>query len=183
MKKVILAVVLLVVVVGVGYLSALKNQAAEKSRYQEGYAKGTQEASVAKKEADSLRAVLEKHEVAFSDSVKELNARHGRELDSMSHVVASKDSLIRAATKVRKAPAQVARPVKSPAKVAVNKTDALTHLQVLDYYKRRLGQLPTDLSDYERKVAVDEIREETAKKFSITTADLDKIRQNSNVSE
>jgi hypothetical protein len=182
MKKIGLALVLLAVVVGVGYLSALRNQAAEKSRYQEGYAKGTQEVSVVKKEADSLRMVLQKHEVALTDSLKTAAARYARQTDSLGGVIATKDSLL-AVARSRKTPVQTAKSSKTSAKTVASKADALSHAQILDYYKRRLGQLPADLSEYERKVAVNEIREETAKKFSISPSDLDKLRQSSNVSE
>ncbi len=182
MKKLGAAVVLLAVVIGVGYLSALRNQSAEKSRYQEGYAKGLGELSAVKKEADSLRTVIQKQELASSDSLKAFKARYALQVDSLHRQIAVKDSML-SSQRRGKGAAQSTRTVKNVPKPSVGKADELSHAQILDYYKRRVGQLPVDLSDYERKVAVNEIREETAKKFSISVADLDKIRQGSNSSD
>lgn len=182
MKKAVWAIVLLAVVIGVGYLSALRNQSAEKSSYQEGYAKGLGELSSVKKEADSLRMVIQKQELESSDTLKAFKERYTVQNDSLRRQLAVKDSLLASSKRGRTA-AQPTKTVKNPPKPSVGKADELSHAQILDYYKRRLGQLPGDLSDYERKVAVNEIREETAKKFSISVADLDKIRQGSNSSE
>ena len=44
-----------------------------------------------------------------------------------------------------------------------------------------MSKLPSDLSDYEYRVSVDEIRAETAEKFSITVESLNKIRADNDV--
>lgn len=182
MKKVGLAILLLAIVIGVGYLSALRNQSAEKSRYQEGYAKGLGELAAVKKEADSLRMTIQKQELVSSDSLKAFKTRYATQVDSLHRLLATKDSLL-SVQRRGKVGGQSTRTVKNAPKPGTSKGDDLSHAQILEYYKRRLGQLPGDLSDYERKVAVNEIRTETAKKFSISIPDLDKLRQGNNTSE
>jgi len=51
-----------------------------------------------------------------------------------------------------------------------------TQEQILSYYKKRYRALPKDLSPYEKRVALAEIRDETAQKFSIPLSELDEIR-------
>jgi hypothetical protein len=186
MKKVLLALVLLAVVVGIAYLSAWRNQATEKKQYQEGYLKGSQEAVILRKESDSLRTVYQKKEQAWGDSLYAARKAYAAKTDSLSQVVAGKDSLLAMAAR-KKPTTTAAKPTKpAPTKqttIAPSKLVLSNHAQILDYYKRRLQQLPTDLSDYERKVALNEIREETAQKFAITVADVNRIRQSGNLSD
>jgi uncharacterized protein YxeA len=186
MKKVLLALLLLAVVVGIAYLSAWRNQATEKKQYQEGYLKGSQEAAILRKESDSLRAAFQKKEQAWGDSLYAARKAYSARTDSLNQLVAAKDSQLALAAK-KKPATTAAKPTKpAPTKqttTAPSKPVLSNHAQILDYYKRRLQQLPTDLSEYERKVALNEIREETAQKFAITVADVDRIRQSGNLSE
>ncbi|MEA1980558.1 MAG: hypothetical protein U9N54_06255, partial [candidate division Zixibacteria bacterium] len=50
------------------------------------------------------------------------------------------------------------------------------HQQILTYYKDRFKKLPADLSNYERRISLNEIKEETAQKFEISLVELKNIR-------
>jgi hypothetical protein len=185
MKKVLLALLLLVVVVGIAYLTAWRNQASEKKQYQDGYVKGSAEVTALKKESDSLRTAVQKREMALTDSIKQAGNAYAGLTDSLRGVIASKDSIITVLRSRKPAPsvAKANKPAPAQSSTAPAKQQLPNHAQILDYYKRRLHQLPTDLSAYERKVAVNEIREETAHKFSVSAADVDRIRQSGNLNE
>jgi hypothetical protein len=49
--------------------------------------------------------------------------------------------------------------------------------QLLAYYKKRYQSLPSSLSASERQIAIAEIRKETAARYSITTFELDQLRE------
>lgn len=51
------------------------------------------------------------------------------------------------------------------------------HRELLAYYKKRYDTLPSNLTEYERKVAISEIRQETASKYLITIAEFNRIRE------
>jgi hypothetical protein len=56
------------------------------------------------------------------------------------------------------------------------------HEKILTYYKKRYANLPNDLSQYELKIALNEIREETSQKFAISLKELKDIRQKNKLS-
>jgi hypothetical protein len=71
-------------------------------------------------------------------------------------------------------------PAKSPPKTATaTKSDATSqkHKEILAYYKQRYQGLPNDLSAYERRIALSEIRQESADKFKISVTELNNIRK------
>ena len=55
------------------------------------------------------------------------------------------------------------------------------HREILNYYKKAVGDLPGDLSAYERRVALSEIRNDTARKFAITISQLNSLRKENNL--
>lgn len=187
MKKIGLAFILLIVLVGISYLTSVRSQSKLKQQYDQGFDRGSKESAVATKKADSLRAAMEQASARYSDSLKAAEAGYQGREDSLKTVLAQKDTEIlslkqksRAAakpTKVTKPKTEASKPKSQPAQASLN------HTQVLDYYKKRLKELPTDLSEYERKVALAELRDETARKFAISLGDLDKIRQNDSLKD
>jgi len=56
-----------------------------------------------------------------------------------------------------------------------------SHEEIVSHYKLAMSRLPADLSDYEYRVAVKEVRTETAARFSITVERLNQIRKEHNV--
>ena len=89
--------------------------------------------------------------------------------DSLRNVITDKEQVIADLT-----------PAKSPPKTATaTKSDAtsLKHKEILAYYKQRYQGLPNDLSAYERRIALSEIRQESADKFKISVTELNNIRK------
>lgn len=178
MKKFGIAVILLAVVVGVSYLNAVRQESNEQDRYREGYSKGAAEAQTASHRADSIAGAAAQYQSVYRDSLQAIQNLRRAERDSLSSLLASKEQEISALQK--RARASVTR---QKAASKESSSTNLKHAQILDFYKRKLAGLPKDLSEYERGVALTEIREETIKKFSITSTELDKIRQGGNIAD
>lgn len=170
MKKLALALLLLALLVGISYVNSTRSQAKLKKQYSQGYESGSQESRIALQRADSLEAAVNQTTSSYQDSLNILRSESATASDSLGLVIAQKDMEI---TRLKER-AKAAKTQKSAAKSTAPSTST-QHAQVLDYYKRRLAGLPKDLSEYERKVALAEVRDETVKKFAITIAELDKI--------
>ncbi|MCH7877932.1 MAG: hypothetical protein IH914_01280 [candidate division Zixibacteria bacterium] len=50
--------------------------------------------------------------------------------------------------------------------------------EILDYFQERLDQLPDDLTSYEKRVAIKEVRDEVLEVFKITLSSLNKLTKN-----
>jgi septal ring factor EnvC (AmiA/AmiB activator) len=167
MKKVFAVFVLLAALVAISYFSAKRTETQRLEKYQEGYAQGTKEADKPKQKADSLTGLLDLEKKRFQDSIREIDSNHAIVVDSLNQEIATRDTRI-AALKTKK-------PVQK------NKDLAITHSQILEYYKKRLNTIPKDLSGSERQIVLNEIRDETARKYSISLSDFEKIRKSNNL--
>ena len=174
MKKLALALILLVALIGISYVNSTRSEAKLKKQFTEGFESGSKESKTATQRADSIALEMEQTSGWYRDSLTSLTTLSQVESDSLAKVIAQKDQEIVGL----KEKAKAARSQKTATKSASTQS-SLKHSQVLDYYKRRLNELPKDLSEYERKIALSEVRDETAKKFSITVGELDKLRQSS----
>jgi hypothetical protein len=187
MKKFAFAFILLIVLVGISYLTSVRSQSKLKQQYDQGFDRGSKESQVATKRADSLRTAMEQASAKYSDSLKAAEAGYQGREDSLKTVLAQKDTEILTLKQKSKAaakPTKSTKPKTEASKLQSQPTQAsLNHTQILDYYKKRLKELPADLSEYERKVALAELRDETARKFSISIGELDKIRQNDSLKD
>ncbi len=180
MKKIVLAVFLLAVIVAVSYLRSARDQSNRQKLYQEGLDRGSEQANLYQLRADSLSRLMSQRDSAYDDSLSRLAIIHKLETDSLNQAITDRDKEIQQATAKKKASA-----VKTPPKPrsADSLQTSLKHTQILAYYKRRLAELPKDLSEYERKIALNEVREETSRKFSIDQSELERIRLANNLSE
>jgi hypothetical protein len=174
MKKLALALILLVALIGISYVNSTRSEAKLKKQFTEGFESGSKDTKTAIQRADSVAQEMELTKGRYRDSLVSLTTLSQVESDSLEMVIDQKDHEIAGL----KEKAKAARSQKTTAKSA-SVQSSLKHSQVLDYYKRRLNELPKDLSEYERKIALSEVRDETAKKFSITVGELDKLRQSS----
>ena len=96
--------------------------------------------------------------------------------DSFGAVVATQqDSISRIRSDLTAAQKQVATST-SPPKSTVTKKK-YTHEEILTYYQKKYRELPKDLSPYERRVALAELRENTARHFSIPISRLNDLRK------
>ncbi len=178
MKKALLAIFLLAVVVLVGYLQVVRQQDRLAGSFEAGRQSSVGEVYAAQLEADSLRDQMAGKELAFGDSLLRRDQTYRITVDSLSGTIDTLQLQLAQMTKQLKAAKAAAKPKSgsgtAPASTAA-KTQSLND-QVLAYYNQRYRSLPKDLSSYELTVAVNEIREETAKKFNISVADLNRIR-------
>ena len=172
MKKITLAVVLLLLIVGVSYLQVSRQDNREKALYQDGFQTGAEKANRLAVEVDSLRQVVDSQEVAFSGQLRDSEQVYTGIIDSLKNAVSSREQKIASLKKETSS---------LPKKTSTKSKTSDKHTQILSYYKKRFSQLPNDLTSYEKRVAVSEIRQETAQKFSISTDELNKIRKKNNL--
>ncbi|MFZ5981223.1 MAG: hypothetical protein ACOYVF_11390 [Candidatus Zixiibacteriota bacterium] len=168
MKKILSAVVLVVLLLGISYYQIMRQDKRESALYKEGYQSGQKEVSNLRENLDSLNRTLDSQEVSYSEYLGETTRVYSMKVDSLEALVKSKDSEIQKLTK--NTTSQATQPKK------VNKNQ-----EILNYYKSLYNDLPGDLSEYERRVALSEIREKTVRKFSISISQLDKIRKDNNL--
>ncbi len=173
-KKIIIITFLLALMIGLSYIKTLRNSAKRTEAFEKGKAVAGNELVQFKDKVDSLRIELGSKEVALADSIIKNKLQYQIYIDSLENSNTTlKDS------------------IDSLSKILVSKTKSLNdsnsnriisneinnkHQQVLVYYKDRYKKLPSDLSDYEKRIALNEIKEETAQKFKISLAELRDIR-------
>jgi uncharacterized protein YciW len=179
MKKIVLAVVLLGVLFGIVFIKTGRDQAKVDEAFQQGVAKAQLEVTVYQKRLESLRVAGDQTRLAWSDSVRVRDSILTHYKDSTSQIIIAQADRIKELQ--RKARPSMKSAPKSGATATAVKNDAtappIRHAQILTYYKNRYRELPVDLSAYERKAALSEIRQETATKFSVTLTELNEIRK------
>ena len=168
MKKILLAVILVLVLLGISYYQVLRQDDRESAVYDEGYQSAQKDISALKENIDSLNQALDSQKVSYDEYVGETARVYTLKVDSLASLVKNKDSEIQELKKKK------STPVNSTPKISKNE-------EILNYYKKLYRELPGDLSEYERRVALSEIREKTVRKFSISISQLDKIRKDNNL--
>ncbi len=126
---------------------------------------------------DSLAYSVRRQELEAAESLWQRELAYRWAYDSLAKIV----SLEKSKTDSLKTMFESALPHKEKRESGIDSTkenSLLKHKQILSYYKKRYRSLPKDLSPYEKRVALAEIRDETAQKFSIPLSELNKIRTN-----
>jgi hypothetical protein len=175
-KKILFAILLLAIVVAVSYYRTSRQQDDLSAEYQKGITSGRKDLTPLQKRSDSLGLELAETRAELADSLRGAQSRHDAEVDSLGRLLATKDRQI-AQLSQRKPTRTAAKTSAKPDSTALSGK----HAQILAYYKKRLQALPADLSDYERRVAVNEVRDDVTKKFSISTTELEKICKSANL--
>ena len=170
MKKFSLAIVLLVLILAVSYFKAVRDRGKIDNSFESGRKSSEMKALALAGDVDSLRQYIGQQNVTLAESLTIQQKAYVRELDSVANVIDSKDVKISELNQKLKMAS-----VKKSGPLSV-KPKSDRHKELLAYYKKRFESLPGDLSNYERKVATSEIRQETARKYSISITDLNKIR-------
>jgi hypothetical protein len=182
MKKIIIGIVLLAVLVGISYVKVYRDREQVTQARQDGVVRGQADLSTRTQEVDSLKALMEQRERELADSLVSRDIQHAELSDSLRTAMDEQceeiEALKRQAQKAKSQPSKkAAAPAKKSADSGVDSTAKAAHKDILAYYTQQVDKLPKDLSDYERRVALREVREETAKKFAITAQRLDEIRK------
>ena len=170
MKKLLIALLLLAVVVVVSYFKVLRQDNQTTQAYDTGYSEGSGELDRVRTQADSLEGLVTDYRGALDDSLTARDSLSLRQRDSLSEIIATQEESLKTL-----AAKQAASRSTSSAEKKVD--PAKRQQEILAYYKKRYEKLPDDLSPYERRVALTEIKKETARQFSISVADLDKMRE------
>lgn len=174
MKKIALGVVLLAIVVGVSYVKSLRYHSQTTTAYEHGKQEGAKKAIQYQARLDSLSYFIEQQEDSFAQSVLMKEAAYRNTHDSLLRIIDSTRNGMDSLKKVLEMYQKQARTKEARGEATGQKLSR--HEQILRYYKKRCTSLPTDLTPYEKRVALAEIREETAQKFSISLQEFDKIR-------
>ena len=175
MKKFFLAIVLLVLIIAVSYLKAVRDRDKIDDSFESGRTSSEMKALALAGDIDSLQQYIGQQNVTLAESLTIQQKAYLKELDSMANIMDSKDVKITELNQKLKE----ASKKKSAALSSRPKSDK--HKELLAYYKKRYESLPGDLTNYERKVALTEIRQETARKYSMSITDLNNIREKNNI--
>lgn len=172
MKKLLLALLLLVIVLAVGYFRAARQNSQVTSAYESGRSEGNADLSRLTERNDSLAQLAEGYKEAFAESLEVMDSLQTTERDSLAQLLSKKDDSL---ARLRKLAQKTQDSQKKPPRKSYSSTE------ILSFYKSSYRELPKDLSPYERRVALTELRDKTARKFSITLAELDKIRKDNDL--
>lgn len=179
MKKIVLAAILVCLLAGVSYIKSVRTAAGEEEAFRQGRREAITEAVVDLNLADSLKNELGQQTVAFADSLIEQGRQYNRILDSLS------ETLITGADSISRLNRELEASLKKRADFTQRKSTAskaeIRDQKILADYQKRYKSLPTDLSKYELKVALSELRSETADKFGISLRQLSDLRKKANL--
>jgi hypothetical protein len=176
MRKIILIGFIFSLIIGLSYLKALRDRDQADDAYQAGLLEGDIRQTEALGKVDSLQAELGNQRVAFADSLMGRDMREQETVDSLSELIEGQEEGI---VDLKKKLAATTKKASSRTQVSKKMPDK--RHQILTYYKQRHKALPGDLSEYEHRVALSEIRQETTDKFKITLAELSRIRKQANL--
>ncbi|MEW5795764.1 MAG: hypothetical protein AB1772_05335 [Candidatus Zixiibacteriota bacterium] len=185
MKKLVLGIFLLAVIVAVVYLQVTRDSERQEDAFRKGYRTGADSVVSSQPDYDSLaeligkeRQALAEYRTAMADSLVYLDTVHRHTIDSLERRIdAQRADLSRLK---QKAQAGKTAPGMNKSARPAGETGA-RHEEILNYYRRAMAHLPSDLSAYEYQVAVTEVRTETATKFSISVDRLNEIRKQHHV--
>lgn len=179
MKKIGLAVILICLLAGVSYIKSVRKAAGEDEAFRQGRREAISEAVVDLKLADSLQTELGRQTVAFADSLIERGRQYNRVIDSLS------ETLVSGADSISNLNRELKASLKKRSDFTQRKSTAskaeIRNKKILADYRKRYESLPADLSKYELKVALNELRGETADKFGISLRQLGDLRKKANL--
>lgn len=172
MRKLILLVFLFAALAVIVWVNMSRDEQHRTERFKEGFRQGL-ESSEQARAADSLSDVMAAREAAFEDSLESARSEAGLAIDSLQSEVAARDEQIARLNSTADSLSTLAAEGKQQSMTSPSL--ASRQASILSYYRRRYADLPGDLSAYERRAALKEIKSETATKFAISTTQLDEI--------
>ncbi len=185
MKKLLLGIVLLTLLVAISYLRTTRESERSEKAFRDGQEAGGQTVQLKQQDLDSLaglieeeRSALAQHRAATADSLAQRDEIFARAVDSLSAQVDSQRSEI---TRLREQAAAGNSQNLTNRAGDSSAPGKASHERILNHYRLAVSKLPADLSAYEHRVALTEIRIETAREFAITVDRLDQIRKAHNV--
>ena len=167
--KLLLSFVLLILIVAVSYFQAVRRQAKVDNSFILGKKTNQKEILELQSATDSLTTKIGQQEVIHAESLFQIEKQVQRKTDSLAEIISSQQQSLLELKKKG-----------TPVKLAVMQKSVDSekkHKELLAYYKKRYESLPIDLSEYEHKVAVFEIRQETSQKYAISLTEFNRIRE------
>jgi len=161
--------VLLIMVVAVSYIQAVLRQTKADNSFQLGRRSNQTEILALQSATDSLKTRLGRQEVIHAESLLQRDKLLQKNVDSLSGIIGAQEQTL---IKIKKNAATV-KPAAAQNPVDTEKR----HRELLAYYTKKYESLPADLTEYERKIAISEIRLETAAKYSLSLAEFNRIRE------
>ncbi len=182
MRKVFIGLFLIALIAGVSWLKSERDQVKHEQIKSEAKKESVAEVEQLRQNIDSIMTDMQNSEAEFVDSIDRMTQAYSEETDSLHTVLAESSTAIDSLTKLASAKT-------SQKKTAITNTVAKKkksssedlHRKIIAYSKKRHSDLPNDLSSYEQRIALSEIREETAKRFKISVDKLNKIRSTHNL--
>jgi len=176
-KKLLLGLILIAALVGVVYLQTERAGLKDSRIAEEGYKAGQADGEKLKASVDSLTSLVDQKDSALAESTASREQFYAGQVDSLTQRIQSQEEQIADLS------GKLADKTSSTKITAVNTSQepSTKHLEILNYYKKAVNDLPEDLSAYERRVALSEIRTETARKFAITVSKLNSLRKENNL--
>lgn len=174
MRKILLALVLLVALGAVSYLQLARDQEDDLALTRRGFSRGAQAVDSLKGLIDDLRTEATRGREELDSLINLKSEEYGQIIDSLT------TALSEGAEKITDLESQLADAVdQQQASIEKSKQQSTEtkHREIISYYKKAVDQLPADLSEYERRVAVNEIRSETQKRFAISEGELNRLRE------
>lgn len=175
--RIALAIILVGVLVGLVIFKTGRDQSQIDEAFRQGVAKAQVEVSAYQKRVESLRVSTDQTRLAWGDSLRRHDSLFRAYRDSVNSVIIAQADQIKQLKKKSPSTTKSGATASTPKTKNGTGTVSTKHLEILTYYKNRYKSLPSDLSLYERKAALNEIRQETTTKFAITPTELDQIRK------
>ncbi len=94
MKKILLVAGLLALIVAVSYIKTAREHGLRDEQYDQGFKEGVQTLDRTGKEADSLKSAMVEQQMAYTDSLVDLEKNHRSEVDSLAGVIDERDKAI-----------------------------------------------------------------------------------------
>lgn len=179
-KKLLLALILLALLVGLSYVKIVRKNDQIDNAYTKGKHESENQLSRVQLDNDSLASLITKKESEYNDSILFMDLTYKSSTDSLTSQIDSLDNIVdKLLNKLNNTETKLAETNSS--KESASKKSSIKHEQILTSYKKRYRSLPSDLSNYEKRIAIAEIRAETANQYKITVAELDRLRTNNNI--
>ncbi len=185
MKKVLLGLFLLAALIVVSYIKTERESEREAQSFIDGHEVGARKSELVQFNTDSLEQLIDQKatevvelRTTMADTLAERDQQYAQTIDSLEAIIkAGQEEIADLEGKVVAAKQAARKPSSAPKTTAPK----AAHKDILKYYRLAVAKLPTDLSTYEYRVAVAEIKTETAAKFKITVSRLDEIRVANNL--
>ncbi len=181
MKRVVTALFLLAVVVGVSWVKTKWDSKQTRKRVDE-------ETTVLEGKMRRLRGTVDSLQMVLTASREQLDSLEGSVrpevftamLDSLNTIIDSQKAVL---ANLNDSLALVKKRLVTVRAKTKKKVGNLNHREALAFLKNKSRQFPHDLTAYERRVALQELKQETARRFSLSDTQVEKLLKEAGLSQ